>query len=249
MTLAALERACLEAWPAKTRMTRHGWEHCASSGKSGRVNCVWAIDWTDDVPASRAIAEAEGWCETQGIAPVFKLTDGLTAPFDLPIALTSAGYEPRSETLIMTAPVSLGPPPRAAVEIYDIANHHVWSPISRSATPEDYRERSEIVRRIAAPHVFALNRSEGAPACAGMAVLSGELVGIYLMRTAPYARRQGFARQVLRALLHWGATHEASTAYLQVEEANAPAVDLYASEGFTIASRYRYWSKSALGAS
>ena len=75
------------------------------------------------------------------------------------------------------------------------------------------------------------------------AVLSGDLVGIYLMRTAPYARRRGFARQVLRALTHWGATHEAQTAYLQVEEANEAAVSLYASEGLTTATRYRYWSK------
>jgi len=99
------------------------------------------------------------------------------------------------------------------------------------------------VRRIAAPHIFAVNSSEGAPACAGMAVLSGPLLGIYLMRTAPHARRRGFARNVLLALMHWGATHEAVTAYLQVEHANEAAVSLYASEGFTIASRYRYWSK------
>lgn len=244
MKIETLERACLEAWPAKTRLTRHGWEHCASAGKSGRVNCVWTIDWTDDVPLKRAVEEAEGWCETHGIAPVFKLTDGLICPFDLPLALSAAGYAPHTETLIMAAPVSLGPPPRAAVEIYDVANEHVWSPISQSAAAADYAERSDIVRRIVAPHVFALNRTGGAPACSGMGVLSGELVGIYLMRTAPYARRQGFARHVLRALLHWGATHEATTAYLQVEEANETAVNLYASEGFTIASRYRYWSKS-----
>lgn len=243
MNLTALERACLEAWPARTRLTRHGWEHCATTGKSGRVNCVWTIDWTDDVPLERAIAEAEGWCEKHAIAPVFKLTDGLTAPFDLPLALTAAGYEPHTETLIMTAPVSLGPRPSAPVEIYDTANEHVWSPISQTATASDYVERSEIVRRIVAPHIFAVNRIDGAPACTGMAVLSGDLVGIYLMRTAPYGRRQGFARRVLRALLHWGATHEASTSYLQVEESNEAAVNLYASEGFTVASRYRYWSK------
>lgn len=241
--IEAIERACLEAWPAKTRMTRYGWEHCAAGGNSGRVNCVWTLDWTEEAALPHAIEHAADWCESQGIAPRFKLTDGLTAPFDLPLALAAAGYEPNTETLIMTAPVSLGPRPRAAVEIYDTANEHVWSPISQTATPADYSERADIVRRIVAPHIFALNRTEGAPACTGMAVLSGDLVGIYLMRTAPYARRQGFARQALRALLHWGATHEAQTAYLQVEEANTAAVDLYASEGFTTAARYRYWTK------
>lgn len=240
--IEALERACLEAWPAAHRITRYGWEHCATEGRSGRVNAVWPLAWTGDAPLERAIAEAGQWCAAHEIGPTFKLAEGATFPENLLQALAAAGYTPRTETLVMTAPVALHADPRVPVEMHAIANEHVWSPLSQSAPdPIDYRERIGIVSRITAPHVFALVREEGAPACSGMAVLTGDLLGIYLMRTAPWARRRGRARQVLHKLLHWGATHEARTAYLQVEAANEAAVALYAHEGFTTLYRYHYW--------
>lgn len=243
MNLETLERACLAAWPALHRETRDGWEYCATTGRSGRTNSIWPIAWSEHVGLEDAIAAASSWCAWHKINTTFKLTDGLTFPRELPQALARLGYAPHTETLIMTAKVSLGPSPRAPVSLHDADHEQFWAPLGQSASADDAAERVDIVRRVRAPHIFALNYSDAMPACCGMGVLSGELVGIYLMRTAPHARRKGLARQVLRALLHWGATHEARTAYLQVEEANEPAVRLYASEGFTIAGRYRYWSK------
>lgn len=244
MKLEALERACLEAWPALHRETRDGWEYCAASGHSGRVNSIWPIAWSEHVPLDQAIETAAGWCAWHKITPAFKLTDGLTFPRELSQALAALGYTPDTETLIMTAPVSLGPAPRAQVGLHATADERVWAPLGQSASSADFAERSDIVGRIRAPHVFALSTLDGAPACCGLGVLTGALLGVYLMRTAPFARRKGLARQVLRALTHWGATHEATTAYLQVEAQNRPAVNLYRSEGFTIAGRYRYWRRA-----
>jgi GNAT superfamily N-acetyltransferase len=244
VSLEHLERACLEAWPALHRETRHGWEYCAAEGQSGRVNSIWPIAWSEHVSLEEAIETAASWCAWHKIAPTFKLTDGLTFPHDLAHALAALGYTPRTETLIMTAPVSLGPAPRALVGLHAVADERIWSPLGQSASSADYTERSQIVARVRAPHVFALNTLDSAPACMGLGVLTGALLGVYLMRTAPFARRKGLARQVLRALTHWGATHEATSVYLQVEETNHAAVNLYASEGFTIAGRYRYWSRA-----
>lgn len=243
-TIEALERACLIAWPAKTRLTRYGWEHCATDGRSGRVNSVWPLAWTDEAPLERAVSHAADWCEAQGIAPTFRLSDGMTAPPELTLTLAAAGYAPRTETLVMTREVPPYPPRPNAVELHDIFNEHVASPLREAAPdPADAAERTDIVLRITSPRVFALARKEGAPTAVGLGVLTDDLLGIYLMRTAPWGRRQGFARDVLATLMHWGATHEAKTAYLQVEEANRAAVCLYEAEGFTTLYRYRYWSR------
>lgn len=244
MNLETIERACLEAWPALNRDSRDGWEYCATTGQSGRVNSIWPIAWSEHVSIDEAIDSAASWCAWHKIAPTFKLTDGLTFPHDLPQALNRLGYTPGVETLILTAPVSLGPAPRLSVSLHNTDTEEFWAPLGQSASADDTAERVDIVRRIKAPHVFALNYVDNSPGSSGVAVLTGDLVGIYLMRTAPFARRKGAARQVLRTLLHWASTHEATTAYLQVEEANAAAVNLYASEGFTIAGRYRYWSRA-----
>lgn len=240
-----LERACLEAWPAKTRVTRYGWEHCATAGRSGRVNAVWPLAWTDEAPLPRAVAHAADWCEQQGIAPMFRLTEGLTSPPELTLALAAAGYAPHGETLVMTAKVAPYPPRPDSVELHNVFNEHVYGPLRDSAPdPADAQERTDIVLRIKPPHVFALARSDGAPAAVGLGVLSGDLLGLFLMRTTPWARRQGLGRRVLAALLHWGASHEAKDAYLQVEEKNLAAVALYTDAGFATRYRYRYWSRA-----
>ncbi len=239
-----LERACLAAWPPAHHETRHGWEFCATEGRSGRVNAVWPLDWRGDTPLADAIVDAIAWCDAHGIAPAFKLADSATAPSELPYALSKAGFAPDTETLVMTAPISERTPRPSDVELHAAADAQVWAPLRQSAPdPADYQERVGIVRRIAEPHVFALARRDGAPACSGLGVLSDAYLGIYLMRTAPSARRRGAARDVLNALLHWGATHEARWAYLQVEAANEPACALYSKAGFTVSYCYRYWRR------
>lgn len=243
MNVEALERACLEAWPARVRERKFGWEFCATGDYSGRANAVWPLAWDNSVDLQHAIAEARAWCVAQAITPTFKLADGATAPADLPQALSDAGFTPRTETYVMTR--EIGAPSRHhAIELHDTATEEIWAPLHESAPGAgDAAERRDIVERIAAPHTFALARLDGKPAAVGVGVQTGEWLGIYLMRTAPSARRLGFARDIVNALMHWGAVRDASTAYLQVEAANEVAVALYVREGFTVAYRYRYWRR------
>ncbi|MEQ1816975.1 MAG: GNAT family N-acetyltransferase [Terricaulis sp.] len=242
MNVEALERACLEAWPARTRTQRDGWEFCATSDRSGRANAVWPLSWTG-ADVHRAIANARAWCACQAITSTFKLADGATAPPDLAGALTAAGFTPRTETLVMTRAIEMATSP-FGVELHDKPSDDIWSPLNESAPDAaDAAERRYIVERIAAPRRFALVRSNGLPAAVGLGVLSGDLIGIYLMRTAPWARRNGFARDIVQTLTHWGASEGAQTAYLQVEQANEVAVALYVHEGFNVAYRYRYWRR------
>jgi GNAT superfamily N-acetyltransferase len=243
VSVEALERACLEAWPARTHELHFGWEFCATSGYSGRANAVWPLAW-NGVDVARGIIDARAWCAAQAIEPTFKLADGVTCPADLPQALTDAGFTPRTETYVMTreiAPLS----PFETVELHDSATDEIWSPLHESApNAGDAAERRDIVGRIIAPHVFALARLDGKPAAVGLGVQSGDWLGIYLMRTAPRARRLGFARDIVRALIQWGATRGSTGAYLQVEAANEVAVALYVHEGFDVAYRYRYWRRT-----
>lgn len=242
MNVEALERACLQAWPARTHVQRDGWEFCATDDRSGRANAIWPLNWSG-ADVHRAIADARAWCAGEAITPTFKLADGATAPVDLPEALTAAGFTPRTETLVMAREIEAITPP-AGVELHDEPSDDIWAPLNESApNAADAAERRDIVERIAAPHRFALIRLNGRPAAVGLGVLSGDLIGIYLMRTAPWARRNGCARGIVRTLMHWGGSEGAQTAYLQVEYANEVAVALYVHEGFDVAYRYRYWRR------
>jgi GNAT superfamily N-acetyltransferase len=244
VNIEALERACLEAWPARTREQRYGWEFCATGDYSGRANAVWPLAWDGSVSVSQAIADARAWCAAQAITPTFKLADGAAAPPDLPQALTEAGFTPRTETCVMTRDANVTALGDASVELHEQPSDDIWTPLNESAPGAgDSAERREIVERITAPHMFALVRLDAKPAAVGLGVRTDDLIGIYLMRTALWARRNGFARDIVRALVQWGASQGATTAYLQVEAANEVAVALYVHEGFDVAYRYRYWRK------
>ena len=65
-------------------------------------------------------------------------------------------------------------------------------------------------------------------------------VGITDVRVAPEHRRRGLASAVLEALLDWAAERGATTAYLQVREDNAAAMELYGRLGFEHHHSYAY---------
>jgi ribosomal protein S18 acetylase RimI-like enzyme len=70
-----------------------------------------------------------------------------------------------------------------------------------------------------------------------IAVESAGILGLFCLAVDPARRRGGLGTALVRALL---AGSRAGVAYLQVEEANTPAVALYERLGFTEAYRYRH---------
>jgi GNAT superfamily N-acetyltransferase len=240
MNTADLERACIAAWPARHAHEIDGWRLFATDGKSWRVNSTWPLAWRG-ADLNATIDAVEAWASAHGIAPAFKLADGAIAPANLPDALSARGYAPHLQTLVMTRPLDALPTPARSIAISTTPSEAFWSPMRASApSPEDFAERQDIVLRTREGSAFAIADD----AAVGLGRLTGDLFGLYLMRTAPSARRQGYARDIVRALCAWGKSQSAAAAYLQVEASNTPAVALYANEGFARAYAYHYWLKT-----
>lgn len=240
MRVAELERACIEAWPARHAHEIDGWRTFATDGKSWRVNSTWPLAW-NGADAEAALRTAETWAAAHNVAPAFKLADGAIHPANLATLLTAHGYTPHMQTLVMTRALDALPAAGRDIAIRATPSEDFWAPM-RAAAPsaEDFAERQDIVLRAREGSAFAVANS----AAIGLGRLTGDLIGLYLMRTAPHARRQGYAQDIVRALCAWGKRHGATLAYLQVEASNAPAVTLYANEGFVRAYAYHYWLKT-----
>jgi ribosomal protein S18 acetylase RimI-like enzyme len=96
-----------------------------------------------------------------------------------------------------------------------------------------------LLASIPSPRCFASLQVEGAIAALGLVAVEGDWAGLFDLVTAPSWRNRGLGRRLVRHLLGWAATKGARSAYLQVQQDNAPALHLYASLGFQQA--YVYW--------
>lgn len=85
--------------------------------------------------------------------------------------------------------------------------------------------------------------SDERPVACGLAVAEADFVGLFDIVTNPKERQQGYGRLLVEHLLRWGAAADAKAAYLQVMEANQPALALYQSLAFQ--PLYRYWYRAA----
>jgi ribosomal protein S18 acetylase RimI-like enzyme len=232
------------AWPARERERLGGWRLNATDGFSLRINACWPLGEPDRDPEA-AIDAVEAFYAERGLPVRFKLTDGATSPIDLADRLERRGYTPHGETLLMTGPVVGAADPEVVLSADPDPAFEALLVASAKGNAADARERLEALGRIPAPARFARLTVEGRTAALGACAVDGEAVGIFGMRTDPDFRRRGLARRVLDALLAEAAGLGARTAYLQVEEANTPAIALYAARGFSTAYRYRYWSLPA----
>lgn len=245
MTPRDIDLATITTWPAAVTEERDGWFYLACGGVTGRVNAAWPLGWRGcDLDA--AIADVEAWYAARGLPPRFKLTDGGFAPDALPERLAARGYEAVMPTLVMTRAL---PATSASHERVTIAPElpPLFDQALRESTKnaDDLEERRSIARRLPEPAAFAVRETEGGAAAVGASAIAGALAGVFLMRTVPEARRQGHARHVLRALLAWARREGATYAFLQVDADNAPAIALYAREGFDTLTTYRFWRKRA----
>lgn len=74
----------------------------------------------------------------------------------------------------------------------------------------------------------------------GRAALDGDWLGLHSVDVDPDRRRTRLASRVVAGLVAWGAERGATTVWLHVEVANAPAIALYEGLGFRTHHTYRY---------
>jgi len=241
---AVLEPVSDRAWPARDQVRLGGWRLNAADGWSMRTNACWTLADPEGDPEA-ALDAVEAWYQTRGLRPRFKLTDGATAPADLPDRLTRRGYAATKPTLVMVGPADGRSDPDVQLSRQPDARFEAVFTASAGGNRADARERLETLARIPAPARFGGLLIDGETAALGACAVEGDWVGLFGMRTLADHRRKGLARRILGALLAEASGLGARQAYLQVEADNASAIALYQTAGFQTAYRYHYWvSKS-----
>jgi GNAT superfamily N-acetyltransferase len=114
----------------------------------------------------------------------------------------------------------------------------VYQALSGPADTSAVAER--VLARVPAPAAFARVAVDGAGVAIGLFVAGVQWAGVFCMATDPRYRRRGLARVVLGAGARWALGRGCRRLYLQVEQDNIAARDLYARTGFAHSHSYHY---------
>ena len=249
-----VEEASLNAWPALYQVLHHGWILRFSKGFTQRANAISVLypSAADDTWAdARDLAARIDYCEQRyrhaGLPTIFRLTSAIACP-QLEQELQNRRYAKGSETIVQRLQLSKGlslpsPQPRHHSRFVELDawldTHHRLTGAGEPARTLHGLILRSIMNECA---YLVIYNAQGEPVACGLAVLEGELLGLFDIYTAHQQRRQGLGEAVVAALVGWGRQRQADMAYLQVDTTNVPALNLYRKLGFS--GLYRYWYRT-----
>ena len=244
-----IEELAANAWPAEVVQVVSGWRLRYNGGVTSRANSVWPNDDTGAASLTDKLAEAERFYAVRREPARFQVCPA-AQPAGLDDLLAQRGYETHSLTCVQVTDVPailsrLATRTAATVEVCEVLSDAWFDLYARAGGMQAHERamRRGILERIGPPTGYAFARLDGQPAAVGLGVVERGWLGIFCMETLPESRRQGAASSVLRALAEWASRLGATHSYLQVVDANTPAVNLYARAGFQPLYHYHYRMK------
>lgn len=235
------EAAGFRAWPAAQVSYDGTWMvRLTASHPAKRLNSINSLDPADSGSLETRLARAAQKFRAYGRPLTLRVTP-LTPP-ELIAYCDVNGWSRIGASLIMEAPINKMP-------LGDVVNQLPLRDIGRfvdaaiatgSVMAENRAGLSEIIGAVEPAKGLFLRENVSSPQATLVCVQDGKLAGLFEVATAPEFRRKGHARALLLAALKWAAVKGAQKAWLQVEEANDGALQLYSQLGFTPFYRYHY---------
>ena len=205
-----VEEASLNAWPALQQMLLDGWVLRFSKGFTRRANSVTPV-----YPSTQPIPDKVRYCENlyarDGLPTYFRLTT-LRDADGLDEVLAARGYAQQEAARVLHRPLATGtlaPGPGFALaplgsflatytELTGLKGHLENSGLDGQAAAALH---GSVLRAIRGETVFGLLVDGGRPVACGMAVVEGELAGLFDIVTHPDSRRRGYGRLLVQSLL------------------------------------------------
>lgn len=240
--IESLENATLAAVPPREVQTLDGWLLALDQGTVGRAHSAVPTRHERIDPA--VVAGIEQRYAQRGLAAVFRVPQ--SAAFEgLRAELLSRGYDATQPTLTMVGQAHAAARLAPGVEVeLSTQPDQDWASVylGEGFDPVDGASRVGFLRR-SRHSVFARARAQGQVVAVGCGCFAEGWWGVHGMRTAAAWRGRGFATALLAALGREAVGRGITRAFLQVEQVNAAAQELYRRAGFGDAWCYEYWRR------
>jgi len=244
--LRRLEEIGLNASATPRQLFYDGWLLRLSPGKAKRPRSVNPF-YGSTLDLDAKLRYCASVYAAHGLPCLFRLTP-FVQPAELDVELGARGFVRFDETLVQVAPLRpvalrLGKQlPHVAGTCSDVER---WAGVYAELRGLSLREANALREQLALglqTRWLLVVESRGKAVACGMALLEDGVIGLFNIATAPDARDRGHGTRVVEALLAWGASAGAHSAYLQVNDTNAPALAVYRKFGF--ATAYSYWYRA-----
>lgn len=247
----AVQRVADLGWPGLERRRLGGWTLRAAGGFTGRANSALAVG-DPGLSTDEALEEVRRFYAERDLRARLQVPFAVGGDDDpapgLDSALAERGWVCDPPTLLMTADL------RTARSSGDAPDLPEGTHVDVSHEPDQawlglYRYRGGGLPPVAAQVLTAAPwqrfvslraNATGATVAVGRVAVAAGWAGVTAMQVDDGHRRRGLGAAALGALLDLGVQQGARFGYLQVFEANAPAVGLYRAAGFAAHHRYHY---------
>jgi len=245
--LRRIEEVALNSSATPRQLLYDGWLVRLSPGKAKRARSINPF-FPSRLPLDAKLARCAELYRAHGLPLIVRVTPFVDPP-DLDAQLDARGFVAFEPTQVMTRSLAqVGtPPPQTTtalpVDRCDLAAGVEAVSILRGASQVDRAAHQQRLHALPLSCIGFVIRDGADPICAGLVVLEPPFAGLFDVVTAPAHRGRGLASALTAAMLAAAATAGATTAYLQVDAANAPARAVYHRHGFV--DRYTYWYRKA----
>ncbi|AKT52913.1 hypothetical protein ADJ73_15130 [Arsenicicoccus sp. oral taxon 190] len=237
-----VERLAARGWPGLGQERLGGWVLREGAGYTGRANSA-LVAGDPGLPATTAVEQVERWYADRGLPPRFQLAYPLTGPDDpagpVDAVLAERGYQVVTPTFTFVTDLRGARP----APLGDLEARWADDPDQEWLGPESplHGRHPRAVEVITAcPARYLTLRAQGRFVARARLVVTDDWAGLTELVVDPPARGAGVGRRAMGELTREATGRGARFGYLQVLQANAPAVGLYDALGWRRHHRYHY---------
>jgi ribosomal protein S18 acetylase RimI-like enzyme len=238
MTLvAACESRIVNAWPAPTTLIVDDWVVRFANGYSGRANSASALREGSDMDEA-TLAFVEELYRQAGLPPRIRFTPLVAERARARFA--ARGYRIETASFGMVAELDGTPLPMPDMLVTAQAGADWIDGVCAHQTgnKRNREHLAAIVCGVRLPAAFATLLHEGRPAAYAMSVAERGMAEIGAVIVDEKLRGRGLGRKLMQGLMGWATAQRCTQAYLQVDQSNGLAFEMYRRLGFRTVYAY-----------
>lgn len=236
--VGACETRIVNAWPAPTTLVVDQWVVRFANGYSGRANSASSLREGGDMDEA-TLAFVEERYRQAGLPPRIRFTPLVVQDARRRFAERGYRIETASFGMVVELDPALHPPVPGMVTTAQADDAWIDGVCSHQTGNKRNREHlAAIVSGVSLPAAFATLMHGGRPAAYAMSVAERGMAEIGAVIVDESLRGKGLGKQMMLGLMGWAAAQGCGQAYLQVDQSNGLAFEMYKRLGFRTVYSY-----------